>query len=182
LNHYHDKSESRYAGLSSYSRIPGPPPEPRLLPNPFTDQHAEVVQYKRLHPDTAQLRAGEKYPVITPDRLPWDKRTEEIEDQDAETNGASGKTIPVAAAMALEAGAAPGAGLPGVMPWQHDYPSRIAGTTDKSMNLDVGAKRQQGDIFDDRPRAWESLDEKFSADSTGGLDLTPKSKNPNWSR
>lgn len=188
MAHYYDRRDAALVAQQSvYARPQMIPPEPRLLPNPHTDNQAEIEVLKKRMAATGQrpvLRDGEKLPVLTRDRLPWDKRNDEIVDQDDETNEAvKGKSIPVAAAMALDAGAPLGKGTPGVMPWQQSYPIRTAGTQGAGMNLSQDSKeaRLQPSIFEHRAY-WDSPDEKFTADSAGGLTLKPNAGGKNWSR
>lgn len=154
------------------------PPEPRLLPNPYSDEHFEA---RDLH-------------ARTPDPLPWDKRNLEIVDQYDEANsyarykGEGGREsirIPIARAIELESGAK-GEGTPAVMTWQPEHPRLVAGEkpvageagggegakNEDTMNLTPGHKNEEPSIFD-RRAAWETQDEKFTADSSGGLELKP---------
>lgn len=156
------------------------PPEPRLLPSPYTDEFPEVVaQVKKEGTDPARA---------TEDVLPWDKRNLEIEQQydlanasgthtHAETNYSSVTgarqiqreqlRIPIADAMRIMAGSDEPS-TPAIMTWQPEHPAFIAGVDEKgTMNLDPEKKNTDRRIFDDRPY-WETQDEKFSSDSSGG--------------
>ena len=131
------------------------PPEPRLLPSPYSDT----------------MQESKKLGASSPDGYPWDKRTLEIGDQynQANTYGQSqtGLKVGIATAMEKLAGTAPGTGSPGAMSWQPEYPRLIAGTNKEQIRLEVGKKQQDPRIFDERPY-WESQDEKFNSDSSGG--------------
>jgi hypothetical protein len=139
------------------------PPEPRLLPEAYSDEAGEA----------------DKLGATSEDGYPWDKRNLEIGKQYDEAN-AVGQTpqkttrIPIDRAMALQAGVNPDAttdaGTPAIMAWQPEYPALVAGKTDETMNLVAGKKRVDRRIFDDRPY-WESKDEKYNSESTGGTDL-----------
>lgn len=143
------------------------PPEPRLLPQPYTDERRE----------SAQLGAA------TPDVMPWDKRNLEIVLQYDEANsyakykGQGGREairIPMQRAIELEAGLAPApkaenAKAPAaIMTWQLEHPRLVAGETNGTMNLTPGAKNVEPSTFDQK-WVWETQDEKFSSDSSGGL-------------
>lgn len=164
------------------------PPEPRLLPSPYTDTQPEANRLARA--------TGQNPAAATADPLPWDKRTLEIRQQYVESNiyartaagenssasssssAQGGRTavvrIPVSRAMALDAGINPDSqgpgGTPAIMPWQPQYPNLVAGSKNGHIILEYGEKKVMPQIFDDRP-VWESLDEKFSVDSSGGLIL-----------
>ncbi len=145
------------------------PPEPRLLPEPYTDERKEA-----------------KYMgASTPDVMPWDKRNLEIVLQYDEANayakykGEGGREairIPMNRAIELEAGTQPqknakdAAAPPSLMTWQTEYPRFVAGEKNGTMNLEVGKKNVEPTIFDQR-WVWESQDEKFSTESSGGLAL-----------
>ena len=142
------------------------PPQPRLLPSPYTDTAPEAYAFKQ----------------SSADEYPWDKRNLEIENQFDETNvyarNADGSArIPIARAMELQAGLAPSAkdpgGTPAAMSWQAEYPVLMAGTTGKTMNLPVGSTKVSKEIFDLRPRYWEAQGEKFTVESSGGRTLVP---------
>ena len=134
------------------------PPEPRLLPSPYSDEAPEAA------------RLGNS----TEDGYPWDKRNLEAGVQYAEAN-AYGKTqegtlrIPIERAMELEAGTAPGTGTPGIMSWQPGYPAIVMGKTNGTLNLPGSAGRAKDEVrtFDKKPY-WESPDEKYSVESSGG--------------
>lgn len=139
------------------------PPEPRLLPEPYTDERRE----------SAQLGAA------TPDVLPWDKRNLEIVLQYDESNayakykGEGGREairIPMDRAIELESGVVPqkeAKAPPAIMTWQPEHPRLVAGETNGTMNLEPGRKNVEPSTFDDK-WTWESQDEKFSSDSSGG--------------
>lgn len=153
------------------------PPQPRLLPSPYTDTATESYNARQ----------------SAPDMYPWDVRNLEIENQydetnvyvknnDATTNKDGTKNddatvrIPIAQAMAMQAGidpkAATGAnGTPAVMSWQPEYPVLMAGKTGQTMNLPYGSTKVSKEIFDFRPKYWETQDEKFTVESTGGRTL-----------
>ncbi|RYG65028.1 hypothetical protein EON80_18130 [bacterium] len=144
------------------------PPEPRLLPLPYSDTFAEA---KKLGADS-------------PDVLPWDKRDNEIVTQYDESNGyakykgeggAEAIRIPVSRAIELEAGTAQGTveqekAPAAIMTWQKEHPRLVAGETKGTMNLVPGTKITEPSTFDLRVK-WESQDEKFNAESSGGLSL-----------
>jgi hypothetical protein len=142
------------------------PPEPRLLPEPYTDERAEA----------------QALGASTPDVMPWDKRNLEIVKQYDEANSTAryrGETreairIPIARAIELMSGKE--GGSPAVMTWQPEHPRLVAGEKEgkngRTMNLEEGKKIQEPSIFDDRPK-WETQDEKFSTDSSGGTFLKP---------
>lgn len=146
------------------------PPEPRLLPLPYSDEFKEA---KALGADS-------------PDVLPWDKRNLEIVQQYDEANaysrykGEDGREairIPMARAIELEAGIKPEdsgeAKAPAaIMTWQNEHPRLVAGETKGTMNLVPGQKNVEPTTFD-RKAAWESQDEKFNSDSSGGQMLKP---------
>lgn len=135
------------------------PPEPRLLPSPYSDTVPEA----------------NKLGASSADGYPWDKRTLEVGQQYDEVNtyavnsknASAGSKLGIATAMEKLAGTAPGTGSPGAMSWQIEYPRLITGTKGGQMNLIPGAKQQDARIFDERPY-WESQDEKFNTDSSGG--------------
>ena len=131
------------------------PPEPRLLPSPYSDTVPEA----------------NKFGASSADPYPWDKRTLEIGNQydEANTYGQSqaGLKVGIATAMEKLAGTAPGTGTPSAMSWQLEYPRLIAGTKGGQINLMPGQKQQDERIFDERP-FWESQDEKFNNDASGG--------------
>ena len=134
------------------------PPEPRLLPSPFTDTMPEAA----------------KIGQSSPDEYPWDKRNLEIENQYDEANSYGRNLdgtvrIPIAQAMEMQAQGA-GPGTPAVMSWQPEHPVLMAGKTNKTMNLPEGTTNYDPRIFDRRPY-WETQDEKFTVESTGGRDL-----------
>ena len=135
------------------------PPEPRLLPSPYTDEAPEAA------------RLGQS----TEDGYPWDKRNLEAGVQYAEAN-AYGKTqentlrIPIERAMELEAGTPSGTGTPGIMAWQPEYPATVMGKTPQGeLNLPGSAGKPKDEVrtFDKKPY-WESPDEKYSVESSGG--------------
>ncbi|HEX8463763.1 MAG TPA: hypothetical protein VF627_04025 [Abditibacterium sp.] len=142
------------------------PPEPRLLPEPYTDERAEAKA----------LGAS------TPDVMPWDKRNLEIVRQYDEANstaryrGETREAIRIPIARAIEVMSGKKGGSPAAMPWQPEYPRLMAGETQgkegREMNLVPGRKIQESSTFDDRPN-WETQDEKFTTDSSGGTILTP---------
>lgn len=139
------------------------PPEPRLLPSPYTDELPEARAVEKM--------AGRNPQRATSDSLPWDKRTSEIIQQYDETNvlatAADGRLqIPIEKAMELEAGVSRG-GTPAAMTWQKEYPRFMAGETKGQMNLKAGQKEVVEQTFDKRPY-WETQDEKFVTDSSGG--------------
>lgn len=138
------------------------PPEPRLLPSPYSDEFKEA----------RALGAA------TPDVFPWDKRNLEIVGQYGEANGyqqfknAEGRDavrIPIARAIEIASGAK-NAGTPAAMTWQPEYPRFIAGEKSGTMNLVPSQKNVEPATFDLRPY-WETQDEKFSTESSGGLAL-----------
>lgn len=140
------------------------PPEPRLLPEPYTDERKEA----------GQLSAS------TPDVLPWDKRNLEIVLQYDESNsyakykGEGGREairIPMQRAIELQAGLTPEkeAKAPAaIMSWQAEHPMLVAGMKNGTMNLKKGAKNVEPSTFDEK-WMWEAQDEKFSSDSSGGV-------------
>lgn len=142
------------------------PPEPRLLPQPYTDERREA----------AQLGSS------TPDVLPWDKRNLEIVLQYDEANsyakykGEGGREairIPMQRAIELEAGLTPQkeADSPAaIMTWQAEHPRLVAGEKNGTMNLSPGEKNVEPATFDEKWQ-WETQDEKFNNDSSGGLTL-----------
>jgi hypothetical protein len=146
------------------------PPEPRLLPQPYSDEFKEA---KTLGADS-------------PDVLPWDKRNLEIVQQYDEANsyvrynGEDGKPairIPLSRAIELEAGTPTGKvgeekAPAAIMTWQHEHPRLVAGETNGTMNLEAGKKNVEPTTFDKRAY-WESQDEKFSTESSGGHTLKP---------
>jgi hypothetical protein len=153
-----------------------------LLPSPYSDEQPEAVkQY---------IAEGKNPKYASEDALPWDKRTSEIElqfdeanaygtyqhvDKDYFTPQAKIKTeerirIPVAEAMKIMSGSNK-AGTPAVMTWQSDHPAMMAGKDGKTMILDPAKKNTDETIFDKRPH-WETQDEKFTSDSTGGRILS----------
>jgi len=157
------------------------PPEPRLLPSPYTDEQPESVkQY---------IAEGKDTKWATEDGLPWDKRNSEIEIQYDEANaygkyklkekdltvkGVPEKTedrvrIPIADAMKIMSGSDK-PGTPAIMTWQHDNPISMTGKDGKSMIFDPAKKHTDETIFDKRAY-WETQDEKFTSDSTGGTIL-----------
>lgn len=143
------------------------PPEPRLLPSPHTDEAPEA--------EAVAKALGENPARATADVYPWDKRDLEIVGQYDEANS-YGKNpdgtqrIPIQEAMQKEAGVT-GGGSPATMTWQPEHPGFVAGGNGKgTMNLEPGQKQQDPRIYDARPY-WESPDEKFTVESTGGLDL-----------
>ena len=141
------------------------PPQPRLFPSPYTDTATEAYNAKQ----------------SAPDLYPWDVRNLEIENQYDEANvyvknNDGSVRIPIAQAMAMQAGIDPQAktgenGTPAVMSWQPEYPVLMAGKTGETMNLPYGSTKVSKDIFDYRPRYWEAQGEKFTVDSTGGRTL-----------
>ena len=141
------------------------PPQPRLFPSPYTDTATEAFEAKQ----------------SAPDMYPWDVRNLEIENQYDETNvyakNPNGNArIGIGRAMALEAGVNPddktGAnGTPAVMSWQLEYPVLMAGKTGETMNLPYGSTKVSKEIFDLRPKYWETQDEKFTVESSGGRTL-----------
>ncbi len=142
------------------------PPEPRLLPLPYTDERKEA----------AQLGSS------TPDVLPWDKRNLEIALQYNESNayakyqgegGQDAIRIPVNRAIELEAGLKPQKepkAPAAIMTWQPEHPRLVAGMTGETMNLKKGFKNVEPSTFDEKWQ-WETADEKFSGSSSGGLSL-----------
>lgn len=142
------------------------PPEPRLLPSPHTDEAPEAAAIAR--------DLGENPNRATADAYPWDKRNLEIADQYDEVNSYGknpdgSQRIPIKQAMQKLAGVKEG-GSPAIMTWQPEQPRIVAGEDGKTINLDPGKKQQDERIYDKRPY-WESPDEKFTVESTGGLDL-----------
>ena len=141
------------------------PPQPRLFPSPHTDTATEAFEAKQ----------------SAPDMYPWDVRNLEIENQYDETNAYAKNNdgsvrIPIAQAMAMQAGVDAKAekgenGTPAVMSWQPEYPVLMAGKTGQTMNLPYGSTKVSPEIFDFRPKYWETQDEKFTVDSTGGRTL-----------
>ncbi len=150
------------------------PPEPRLLPSPYTDEAEEAQAVAK--------RTGVDPARVTADGFPWDKRNLEIVDQYDEAN-AYGKNadgtqrIPIKEAMQKEAGVTDG-GSPATMTWQPEHPRLVAGEKAGTMNLDPASpqqptnKQQDYRIYDDRP-FWESPDEQFTVISSGGTSLKP---------
>ena len=141
------------------------PPQPRLFPSPYTDTAPEAYKANQSAPDV----------------YPWDVRNLEIENQYNEanvytTNDDGSVRIPIAAAMAMQAGVDPKAatgptGTPAVMSWQPEYPLLMAGKTGPTMNLPYGSTKVSKEIFDLRPKYWEAQGEKFTVESTGGRTL-----------
>ena len=141
------------------------PPQPRLFPSPYTDTAPEAA----------------KFGQSAADEYPWDVRNLEIENQYNEANVYAQKPggtvrIGIDRAMALQAGVNPDAesgpnGTPAVMSWQPEYPVLMAGKTEKTMNLPYGSTKVSKEIFDLRPKYWETQDEKFTVESTGGRTL-----------
>ena len=141
------------------------PPQPRLFPSPYTDTAPKAYAYGQ----------------SAPDLYPWDVRNKEIQNQYDEANVYGSNDdgtvrIPVARAMAIQAGINPDAkeganGTPAVMSWQPEYPILVAGTDKGRMNLPVGSTTVSKQIFDLRPKYWETQDEKFTVESTGGRTL-----------
>lgn len=141
------------------------PPQPRLFPSPYTDTVPESFAANQSAPDV----------------YPWDVRNLEIENQYDEANVYAKNNdgtviIPIAEAMAMEAGVATNAatgetGTPAVMSWQPEYPILMAGKTGQTMNLPYGTTKVSKEIFDFRPRYWEAQSEKFTVESTGGRTL-----------
>lgn len=131
------------------------PPEPRLLPMPKTDEFSE-------------MNKGETN-IITmkvPNVFPWDYRELEIAKQSAEINSYFVPTpeqqkqgmamrIPIAEAMRRETNA----GTPALMPWQDNYSAAMRESREK------GQIRPK--TFDLKPE-WETQDERFTSDSSGG--------------
>ncbi len=153
-----DEQEKTPAAMSLAIR----PPEPHLLPSPYTDTKPEAAAIGQ----------------STPDEYPWDKRNLEIENQYNEANAYAANSdgtvrIPIAQAMQMQAQSAK-PGTPAAMSWQPEYPVLVAGKdkANKTMNLPIGSTLTQPSTFDERPRAWETQDEKFTVESTGGRDLT----------
>lgn len=153
------------------------PPEPRLLPSPYTDEEPEAEKVAKA--------AGVDPARATADGYPWDKRNLEIVDQYDEANSygprkeeVNGSTvtrqrIPIKQAMQREAGLTSG-GSPATMTWQPEHPRLVAGQNEHgSINLEVGTpekpdtKQQDYRIHDERPY-WESPDEQFTVISSGG--------------
>jgi len=144
------------------------PPEPRLLPSPHTDEETEA--------EGVAKALGENEARATADGYPWDKRNLEIKDQYDEANSYGknpdgSQRIPIKEAMQKEAGVTEG-GSPAIMTWQPEHPRLVAGETKGTLNLEPGQKQQDARIYDQRP-TWESPDEKFTVESTGGLALKP---------
>ncbi|PQV64622.1 hypothetical protein B1R32_104115 [Abditibacterium utsteinense] len=138
------------------------PPEPRLLPEPYTDERKEAIYMGS----------------STPDVFPWDKRNLEIVLQYNEANsyakykgegGREATRIPIARAIELESGSKK-PGTPAIMTWQTEHPRLIAGEKNETMNLTAGQKQEEVTTFDER-WVWETPDEKFNSESTGGLSL-----------
>ena len=151
------------------------PPEPRLLPSPHTDEAPEAARVAEA--------LGENPARATPDVFPWDKRNLEIDGQYEEANSYGrnpdgSQRIPIKQAMQKLAGVDKG-GSPAIMSWQPEQPRVIAGETGQAINLEPGTaeqastKQQDYRIYDVRPY-WESPDEKFTVESTGGLALKRK--------
>ena len=150
-----DEEEKTPVALTSAIR----PPEPRLLPSPYTDTAPEAA----------------KIGQSSADEYPWDKRNLEIENQYNEANAYARNTdgsvrIPIAQAMEMQAQGA-GPSTPAAMSWQPEYPVIVAGKTGQTMNLTEGTTNYDPRIFDKRPY-WETQDEKFTVESTGGRALT----------
>ena len=141
------------------------PPQPRLFPSPYTDTAPEAYAAKQ----------------SAPDLYPWDVRNVEVENQYDEANvyakNPDGNArVGIARAMALEAGINPDAksgpgGTPAIMSWQPEYPVLMAGKTGATMNLPYGSTKVSKEIFDLRPKYWETQDEKFTVESSGGRTL-----------
>lgn len=141
------------------------PPQPRLFPSPYTDTATEAYNAKQ----------------SAADLYPWDVRNLEIGNQYDETNvytknNDGSVRIPIAQAMAMQAGIDPKAatgenGTPAVMSWQPEYPLLMAGKIGQTMNLPYGSTKVSKEIFDLRPKYWEAQDEKFTIESTGGRTL-----------
>lgn len=152
------------------------PPEPRLLPSPHTDEAPEAERVAKA--------LGENPGRATPDVYPWDKRNLEIYGQYVEANSYGknpdgSQRIPIKEAMQAEAGVKDG-GSPAIMSWQPEQPRVVAGESGEegktTINLEPGTnerpnnKQQDRRIYDLRPY-WESPDERFTVESTGGLAL-----------
>jgi hypothetical protein len=139
------------------------PAEPHLLPSVYTSSYS----------DPAFIAARKAGLQKTPDVMPWDKRDLEIVNQYDEVNSYAQNTdgtyrIPIAQAIENAVG---GKAAPSAMAWQQAYPRLTAGTnSDGTMNLKMGTKIGSPSTFDDRP-IWESPDERFTVESTGGASL-----------
>ena len=173
FNHYFDRLDAANPIVFKQTVVP---PEPHLLPLPYTDELKD-------HTFKANFKAGIQR---TPDGFPWDKRNLEIVDQYAEANsykdlGNGHFRIPISVAMDLDSHSAKG--TPSAMAWQPEYPRLMAGTTKGTMNTGA-ASTEDHHTFEDRP-SWESPDERFTVESTGGTDLKTGGSDPNhgsWSR
>jgi hypothetical protein len=135
------------------------PPEPRLLPMPYSDEFKEARALG----------------ATSPDVFPWDKRNLEIVKQYGEANGyqrfvnEDGRAairIPIARAIERATGANT-KGTPAIMTWQPEHPRLIAGEKAGTMNLIPNQKNVEPATYDRRPY-WETQDEKFNTDSSGG--------------
>ena len=154
LNNFYSAPDKKMPALTKVAVVP---PEPRLLPSPYTDEFQEVQGKGRF-----KIRAS------TPDVFPWDKRDLEIDLQNAEANGYrlnpdGTARIPIAEAMRREVGG----GTPSLMPWQRDYPEIMQNANPAPQTFD-------------RKPDWETTDETFNVESTGGKAL--KSGPGIWSR
>jgi len=179
FNHYFDR---RDAALPITFKQTVVPPEPHLLPLPYTDE---------LNDPTFKSNVKLKIQQ-TPDGFPWDKRNLEIVDQYTEANsykdlGGGRYRIPVSVAMEKDSHSVKG--TPSAMAWQPEYPNLMTGTTEaehgkKGTMKAPGEKLDVRTTFDDRP-SWESPDERFTVESTGGSSLKAGSSDPKhstWSR
>jgi len=149
------------------------PPEPRLLPSPHTDEAPEAAAVANA--------LGENPDRATPDVYPWDKRNLEIGKQFNEANS-YGKNpdgsyrIPIKIGMQKLIGVSEG-GTPASMSWMPEHPRVVAGDVGKpdgekgqTMNLEQGKKQEDERIYDYRA-LWESQDETYTPESSGGTSL-----------
>jgi hypothetical protein len=153
------------------------PPEPRLLPSPLTDEAPEAEKVAKT--------LGENPDRATPDGYPWDKRNLEIDDQYKEVNSYGknpdgSQRIPIKDAMQKLAGVQEG-GTPGSMSWMPEHSRVVAGENGGTTNLEArlpnsratsASKQEDFRIYDYRA-FWESQDEKYTVESSGGASLKP---------
>ena len=153
------------------------PPEPRLLPSPLTDEAPEA--------EAIAKTLGENPARATPDVYPWDKRNLEIDDQYREVNSFGknpdgSQRIPIKNAMQKLAGVREG-GTPSSMSWMPEHSRVVAGENEGTTNLKAqmpgsrattGTKQEDVRTYDYRAY-WESQDEKYTVESSGGTSLKP---------
>ena len=173
FNNYFDRRDAANPIVFKQTVVP---PEPHLLPLPYTDELKDPT-----------FKANVKAHIQrTPDGFPWDKRNLEIVDQYSEANsykdlGNGHYRIPISVAMDLDSHSVKG--TPSAMAWQPEYPRLMTGMTKGTMNSG-DQSTAVGRTFEDRP-SWESPDERFTVESTGGTDLRAGNSQPGkstWSR